>query len=185
MEAKGDGGTKKDEDRTKKDEDRTKKDEDRTKKDEDRTKKDEDEGEDEQGPEGLAVLDVDVEVGVDLDMHAMHGVQVMPTDHGHRVASFHKATPALVNEATTGALKAQKHWEGRSLCQRVHGRDTKLTALSRQNIRSHAARGPHRHLPQGRRPDRDQVPRRRVRRRHAGCAGARLGAGPCDSDVCH
>jgi hypothetical protein len=41
--------------------------------------------------------------------------QVMPTNHQHRVCSFHRASAPLVQEAIAGALKAQRQWEGVSL----------------------------------------------------------------------
>ena len=41
--------------------------------------------------------------------------QVMPTDHGHRVCAFHRATPELVQEAIAGALRAQRDWEAMPL----------------------------------------------------------------------
>jgi len=40
------------------------------------------------------------------------GHQVMPTDHGHRVSTFHCANAVHVQEAIDGALQAQRHWEG-------------------------------------------------------------------------
>ncbi len=64
-------------------------------------------------------VDIPIVIGGDDIRTGRLKKSVMPHDHQHVLAEYHKATPELVAQAVTAALAAHKDWSRRSIEDRA------------------------------------------------------------------